>query len=633
MKMVRRAIAGAGVVLIVLLALGAAAPYLVDGSSVRNQFFTKMSGWIDGGLRVRGPVYLTSLFELKIEAHDVEISAPRKFDNVAALHAERIAGRLNLRELLSGRVTFDKIWVNGLHVRLNGHPRAIEPADAWRSLVLNDPPVLEDIIRTSADAPFFALKFTDATIGVGGDRTPLSADLGPVDGTVERAPGDRSLSFSARALWRGAPIRVELERSPFRPEGPTSTADLHVSVESGSLGRFSAEGRIIEANGTRFLGRFAISEGHAPRLASLFGLPVDDALAPERLSARGSVVATLRDIALSDLEIGIGGAQASGVVRVDLGARAKVSGTLALGTLDLSGTAFGEPAAGLSPREKAQDARTRVGPALASRIAAALMHLDADLRLSADRLTLGGVTAGPAAAFLSLDHGLATLDIAEVMAFDGALSGQFAARPDGFGLRVSGKGRARSIELAHLFASGGATAPATGNADVSFEVEASGTTLAAMAKRVRLTGRAIAVEGGELALDIADIASRVGAPPSLAGEPPTEKRLPGRRGRYDSMSVAFAMSENRLDLTFLQILSDQWVTRGNGRLDLSDHSLDCRLETARMSGPIEARAAPFGDFSLTPRPEESIEFRVIGPMQAPSVIFRAPASALSDARG
>jgi len=119
MKRFRRSITGAGAALVLLLAFGAAAPYLVDGGTIRSQLFTKMSGWADGRLEVNGPVYLTSLFDLTIEAHDVEIRAPSRFANVESLRARRIAARLSLWDLLNRRISFEKMWLHGLRVSLS----------------------------------------------------------------------------------------------------------------------------------------------------------------------------------------------------------------------------------------------------------------------------------------------------------------------------------------------------------------------------------------------------------------------------------------------------------------------------------------------------------------------------------
>lgn len=629
MKSFRRAIMGAGVVLILLLALGAAAPYLIDGGTIRSQLFTKMSGWAEGRLQVNGPVYLTSLFDLTIEAHDVEILEPEHFANVVSLRAERIAARLSLWDLLNRRIAFEKMWLKGLEVSLREPPDNLAAADLWRALVLNDPPVLDDILRAGEDAPFERMVVRDVRFLLAPTGGAVIAGLDGFSGVVRRAPDGSRFSVNGRAPLHGEPVEIEMSRSRFTPEGPTDTARLRVALESASLGRISADGRIVKANGVRFIGRLEIGGAPVQPIAARLDLPADPALGTARLSASGNIAASEREIALQELRIGVGTMQANGLLRIELKDRPKVSGTLGLGAVDLSGAAFAAAQTAAMPGDPGADG----GAAQASLLAAALGRFDADLRLSAESILLDGVSAGPAAAFLSVTDGVAAIDLAELMVFDGAVNGQFTGRWAGGQFSISGKGRAENVELAQVLPGAGAAPLATGRADVSFTLSASAANLQALARRARLSGRLVAVDGGDLALDLAALAVQHAQRGALGQSPAGQAAITTARGEYDTMTCAFVLDGGALDVHSLEIVQDGWLIGGRGRIDLADLMLDWRFDARQMARPIEARALSMHGSALTDGSEDAIGLRLHGPVHDPRVIYRAPTAGVSGVRG
>jgi len=505
---------------------------------------------------------------------------------------------------------------------------------SWRALALNDPPVLDDILRAGEDAPFLTMVLRDARFAMAGADEPAIAGLGSYSGVVRRAPGGREFSVDGRIGWKGERVDITLSRSQFTPEGPTLTAQLQAAAESVSLGRLLVDGRIVRANGARFVGRFEVSEAPAQPIAKLLDIPADPALARARLSASGEIAATPGEIALQQLQIGLGSAQANGLLRIELRDRPRIAGTLGLGAVDLSASHLGETVEAALLAGAASAGTQAEGKATQTAMLAALMQrFDADLRLSAESILLDGVSTGPAAAFLSVTDGLAALDLAELMVFDGSVSGQFTGRWKGRHFRVSGKGRAESIELAQFLAGTGAAPLASGRADISFTLSSSATTLQALARRARLSGRVIAVDGGDLALDVAAMAARAEEAHAVAQATSGQTAITPARGAYDTMSCAFVFNDARLDVHSLEILQDAWLIRGKGRIDLAGQTLDWRFDAGQMSRPMEARAVPLRDSALTGAREDAIGLQVHGPMHDPRVIFSVPASGTSGVRG
>ena len=128
-----------------------------------------------------------------------------------------------------------------------------------------------------------------------------------------------------------------------------------------------------------------------------------------------------------------------------------------------------------------------------------LEQFDADVRLSSERILLDGTETREAAAFLSVNEARATLDLAELMVFDGLVNGQFNARWHEDAFRLSGKGNASGVELGALLARLGGHSLASGPADVSFTMQGAGNSLDGLWRNARVSGRLMALQGGELA--------------------------------------------------------------------------------------------------------------------------------------
>jgi len=633
MTRIRRAAASAGFFVIVLLAIGAAAPYLVDGSTVRGQLFTKISGWADGRLNVRGPVYLTSLFDLTIEAHDVEIRGPARFPEVKTLRAERIAARLSLWDLVNRRIAFEKMWLRGLEVVLKERPDPLTAPQVWRALIMNDPPVLDDVLHKTRDAPIRILVLNDARLAVAGDAKPLAPGIGDFSGVVRRASQARELSLDGTLTWHGQPVTVSLDRTRFSSEGPTETAELSLVADAGPLGRGSVDGRIVRANGISFMGAVDLAGAPAELAAGMLNAPADDVLRRTRIDASGRLIATRRDMVLQELEIGFGDARANGLLRIDLKEKPRISGTLGLGAVDLRGLHIAETAlSDVKPMDPPPHGKGHATHYTAW-LKRTMERIDFDLRVSAESVILDSVSTGPAAAFLSITDGVAAIDLAELRAFEGVLNGQFEGRWNGNRFRAMGKGRAEGVELGQFLPAPQTYPLATGGADVSFKLSASGDSLSALVRQARLSGHLLGMDGGDLMLNVAALAADGAEARTTGLAMAGESAAVSSRGEYDTMTCRFDFALGKLDVWDLEIVQDAWLIRGKGHMNLAASTLDWQFDAGHFARPTEAASLPFRDSALTSAAEKTIGLHVRGPMSDPRVIYRAPASEPGGVRG
>jgi hypothetical protein len=627
MSILRRGIASLALLLALVLMVGAAAPYLVDGRTVRDQLVAKLSAWAGGELRVKGDVRLMSLFDLSIEAADVQVEAPERFPRVADIKVGEVAARLNLWALLKGRIVFAKVWVDRPVISLREPVPEATPERLWRTVLLDEGEALAHLGEAVRDAPFEYIDITDARL-----NWASSANEGvPWSLVVSRKSDGETVVARGSFGLEEDPVQFTLERSAFRPAGPTLEAPVRLVTESASGGRLAVDGRVIRANGARFLGRLEVQNGAVSMVADWLDLPAGSALRQSRYTASAALEATEQKISLQQLDLEIGGTRATGLLNLALeGERPKLSGTLGLSRVDLRRLSLSGQADGVFLAEDPRSFR-RGGPSWqAQRIGKWLERFDADLRLSADSLEFDGLTTEQSAAFLSVSNGIATLDVAELQIFDGMMNGQFSVRwtPEGL-FRLTGKGKAAGIDLKRLLFSSRMPDLASGSADISFAIDGAGPTLAAAARNIHGSGHLMALQGGELVLDVAAIAAQ--ARQRFANDERARARLQvwAERADYEMLRASFLLKDRELRVAQVVLSQRGWLIRGRGRADLVKHRLDWRLDATRMPDGGQAGFPRAGE---APAAEtQAIRLHVTGTLQRPWVSYTMPEVPLSSA--
>jgi len=628
MKALRNFLSGLALLTAALLALGVAAPYLVDGRTIRDQLVAKLSAWAEGDLRVSGDVRLTSLFDLTIEARDVEIQSPERFPEVSRVRADVVEASLSRWELLNGRIVFRKVWVTRPIIGFYQSPAPTEPRRAWRALLLNEPPVLDKLVDAARQAPFELLKIDDVQVSAETGPATLLDGLSDVSLVVRREADPALMHADISASTHGGELRFELARGAFTPKGPTLEAPVRVEAESPATGRVLIDGRIVKANGARFTGRTQITDAPIRTLASWLDLPAGDAFDRMLYDASGALEVKPGSVSLQQLEMESGATRMSGLLTVALErGKPQLSGTLSLNQLDLRGLSLVGPGDGIFRARDPELIRHGGQSAHARALGAWLERFDADVRLSSERVLLDGTETREAAAFLSVNEGRATVDLAELIVFNGLVNGQFATRWHDDALRLSGKGNASGVELGVLLAKLGGHSLASGPADVSFTIQGVGKSLDGLWRNAHVSGQLMALQGGELALDVAALASQARAQHQQKDAPEAGMQMTPGRGDYDMLRAVFSIGRDVLGLERLEIVQDGWMIRGQGRADLAKLTMDWRFNAGRVD------VAQAGVSSLPPALEDMIQLHLRGPLHYPRVSYRAPAPPLLDTQG
>ena len=363
--------------------------------------------------------------------------------------------------------------------------------------------------------------------------------------------------------------RKSATRLPF-----TATLD-------GPLLQVSLNGRISLGDGIQVSAQHAnIACPSVRELAAWLGYDWPAGRGFERLSIQGNLDWVNQAVSVQQATIALDGNEATGIAYVLLDrARPQIDATLALRKLDLTpylDMAGTTPAAAPAPPGSGTGTATGTGagtgtsapyplPAFAG--AARLLslpilrHLDADLRLSAERITLAGAPLGRGAATLTAKAGRLMANVADFELETGG-QGSFQLGVDMSGGEPSYSliGRLRRIELAGLAPQLGTTPVVQGVGGITVDLTAHGQTGQSLAET--LAGRAAATfnEGGQLGFDLVQLMATAKADGTLATQ--TAQAPPAAQSQVPppvTVAARAAMPIDQLTARFT-IAGGAWTT-------------------------------------------------------------------------
>jgi AsmA protein len=406
------------------------------------------------------------------------------------------------------------------------------------------------------------------TIVVRGHKLSLDAFLG--------LPADKRATASAQ---RQQPLKLVVKGPMLEAsiDGRISGPDSAVLVGHGELSVRSLR------DGARWLG---LSWPTGPGLADL--------------KIKGPVEWSAQSLSFQKATMQMDGNEAQGTLSISaVGTRPTISGTLALQTLDL--TRYIDTWRKDAARSLIDDV---MGP---GPFALPLVrHIDADIRISANRVRAAGLEMGQSAASLSVKGGKLLADIAEV-AYDGARgSGQLMVDTNLSPPRYVVRGRMQTFDLARLTLDNGVVIPLKGRGDVVADVSAAGETSTELLRT--LSGRlSLAMPaGGRVGLDLKALLSAAHKQP-LNGWQPTARGSTS----VDSLHGRLVLSEGVVFTeSFNAALGDALITATGGG-SLRSGLVDVRVS---MAGRPPADRAGQVDPSL---PSEALILR--GPWNEPSI--------------
>ncbi len=416
-----------------------------------------------------------------------------------------------------------------------------------------------------------------------------------LDARVPEFQGEATLSASATMGGQAASLDATIDGFaaflegqvvPVALTGRAGKNDLAFDGRAG-LSPFAAEG---EAEATL---------GDIPALLALVGGSAPDL--PEGLGRRSAAVAgavTLTpegSVHLREGIVSLDGNRFQGAFDLVPGkARPRLTAKLTTDALNLA--ALGGGSGGSGGNDPAPSSGGSGGGWSTTPIdASGLGALDAAIALAAESVDLGGVKLGRTRASLTIDAARAVIDLTEVAAYGGAVTGQVIVNArKGLSSRVNLT--LAGLALEPLLSQLAGYDRLTGTGDLRFNLLGSGSSMAALMGSLEGEG-SLAFRQGELrGLDLAGMIRTLDA--GFVGE--------GSKTVFDSVTGSFTVAGGVLANGDLAIAAPLVTAQGAGTVDIGGRSLDYRLTPLSLGG----RALD---------PDVQVPVLISGPWAAPSV--------------
>jgi AsmA protein len=312
--------------------------------------------------------------------------------------------------------------------------------------------------RTSGDAgpqgPVAPLVEALSTLNFEGltlRRTELSVGLpGAYTETLSDVQAEISLKKKGWVSAKGSGT-VRGQRVSFDTTAGTSIdrkgqrIPLKVMLKGEPL-EFVFDGRLGVGDEAHLQGHAEVVIGSVRHAARWLGAGWPSGPGLKQFSLKGELDWTSQSLAFQRSTFRMDGNEASGALELSLaGTRPAIVGTLALKTLDLT-RYLG------SPQEDAPSSFSWASLSSGPLGMPLGMLLDADVRLSADRVSAAGMEFGRSAASISLRSGLLLADIAELQFNGGSGIGQIGADFTGLRPKLLVRGKLEQVDLGRTLA-------------------------------------------------------------------------------------------------------------------------------------------------------------------------------------
>lgn len=368
---------------------------------------------------------------------------------------------------------------------------------------------------------------------------------------------------------------AQIEHKPGEPQ----RLPLKLAIKGNGL-EFAFDGRMmIERDGLGLLGQGELTVPSIRRAARWFGAYWPAGPGLRDMTVRGQLSVSRNALAFEKASFRMDGNESTGVVGLRIGTpRPMVFGTLAYKHID----------ANPYLTETGSDPEPLSWTALA---AGALsvplgLHLDADLRLSSEKVALGGLELGRFAATVSLKDGRLLADLAELKFNGGEGGGQITADFNGLLPRVTLRGKLDRIDAGPLVNALVGRPILQGRANVVADLAGGGSTLRDLMHGLAGKVTIKVQEGARIGLDLKAMSAAARAKGFVGWEP-------GMRGisSFDEIDLRLVLRDGSMLTETAQARAGDSVWSASGVTNVLSERIDMRLSHTVGASPA-AKAKP-----------------------------------------
>lgn len=407
------------------------------------------------------------------------------------------------------------------------------------------------------------------------------------------------VAVKGNALLRGQRITLDTTVNVGQAERKNAgTQRLPISLSlKGEHLDFNLDGRLISSNEEIELhGQGEMSMHSGRGVARWFGSYWPTGAGLRDLSVRGQLRFGKQALAFENAVARMDGNEGTGVLGLRLRQpRPVITATLAYKSFDMRPYLAASASSTSEPFSWTSFAARALTVPLG-------MHLDADLRISADRVVLGGAEVERAAVTIALKDGRLLADVADLKFNEGTGGGQITADFTGFVPKVTIRGKLDQVELAALSQSFAGVQLAQGRAGVVADLAGSGSTLNEVLRGLSGKVAIRAQTPGRLGLDLRGLASAAAQKDDFSGWGAPQRGTTS----FDNLDLRLVLRDGSFLTESAEAKTPDGTLTAIGVVNLPADRIDMRI----------LRAAP-ATAGTTGTPQNLLELR--GHLHAPTV--------------
>jgi AsmA protein len=603
--MMRKLLIGLGIVVAALIVLAFVVPMLIPATVYRDQVVTAVQGATGRQLHISGPVKLTILPNLAIEANDVALdNAPGGIAKEMATLSQLQVG-VKLLPLLHGAVEISRFVLTDpvihLEVGKDGHSN-------WEFAPAKAAPKPEHGVTVTATAQtddlkelrLGVVKLVNGTIDYIDTRTNQRFAASQIGVTVSLPGLDEKSSFDGSVTWNGKPIKLSLAIDRPRALMGSGSSKLDLSIAS-DLMNLSFNGTATGGTPAKLEGTLSVDASSVRGLATAAGSPppiAGDGLGA--FSLKGKVVSVGPSLTFSDIALTLDALKAGGAISIDgNGTVPKVKGALTVGMLDLnpylSRPAKGPaPSVASSPQAPAQQAPVQKAPAQlpaqpgppaapgqwsdAPIDLTPLKSIDADLTVAAAGLRYEKIEIGKSALAIALHGGKLTLSLNELELYGGNGKGQLVLDGSGAVPALSLGFALAGIQAQPLLAAAIDFDKLTGTGQLTVDLASRGRSQRDLVGALSGKGGFGFTSGAIKGIDLAAMTRNVGQAFLQAATGGSQQT------NFAALDGSFIATGGIIRNDDLMLKAPVLQVRGAGTIDLPHRSMDYRVEPDVSAG-------------------------------------------------
>lgn len=459
------------------------APWVFSPAALRAEIAARLRDMTGLEAVTQGEPVFVFLPRPHVSIDDVRFADPSGALRVSTSHLE---GYVRVVALLTGRVEVTRVRLTRpeLYIDMDGRPMPPHSAIGRAATARSATPQAS----STDEASLGAVDLVDGTAHILSRSGASDVRIDAINVTVDWPKLGAAAHVSGRLGWHGQPASIDawVGRPVDLIRGEPSWLALRISASVASL---SFEGMLASMPEARLTGRLAVAVPSASRLVALAGSSGSLPAPFDNLDVSCDATIFHLNVECTGLRLGIDGNEFEGALALRAGAdRAALSGTLATKDLSLRPFLTRLPAAVGRDGQWSRvpfDARSDRTPNL-------------DLRLSAERVALGGFELEEARFALASGQGRIEVTVPAAKAAGGTIAGRavLGVRNGEVGLRAQAE--FAGIDLSALPRASHGAWRIAGTMTGSTDLESNGASMSELMRN--LTGTAdLALARGELA--------------------------------------------------------------------------------------------------------------------------------------